>query len=116
MNFDEAIIAHSQWKLKLRSYVAQPDGSLKAGEVQLDNKCSLGQWLYGEGQKYSGFPEYATLKEEHAKFHKAAADIIRRADAKQDVSKELALGQKSDFLTASSNVINAITALRKKAE
>jgi len=116
MNFDQAISAHSQWKQTLTSYVAKPDGSMKPSDVQADNRCDLGKWLYGEGEQYKTLAEYLTLKEEHAKFHKAAAEIIRRADLKEDVSKELTIGQKSDFLLASSNVISAITSMREKAK
>jgi Chemoreceptor zinc-binding domain len=114
MNFDEAISAHAQWKQKLKSYTAKPDGSLKAADVQTDNKCPLGQWIYGEGHKYNALPEFRTLKDEHMKFHKAAADIINRADAKEDVSKELAVGQKTAFLEASSSVVRAIVAMKQK--
>ena len=76
----------------------------------------LGQWLYGEGKKYDSLPEFVTLKEEHRKFHKAVADIIRRADAHEDVSKDLSIGQNSDFNLASSKVINAITSMRNKSK
>jgi hypothetical protein len=33
MNFDEALVAHSNWKRRPRSYIAKPDQSLKVGEV-----------------------------------------------------------------------------------
>jgi len=114
MNFDEAITAHSLWKRKLKTYIDKPDGSLKVAEIQVDNRCALGQWIYGEGAKYQSLPEFATLKEEHTKFHRAAADIVRRADAKEDVSKDLAVGQKSAFLTSSTGVINAIASMKQK--
>jgi hypothetical protein len=51
MDFDEAIKAHSAWKFKLSGYLRKPDGSIKSADVVVDNKCALGQWIYGEGQK-----------------------------------------------------------------
>ena len=114
MDFDAAITAHSQWKQKLKAYIGKPDGSLRAADVQADNKCVLGQWIYGEGKKYDSLPEFATLKEEHRKFHRAAAELVVRAEAHEDVSKELAVGQKSNFNVASTKVINAISSMRNK--
>lgn len=115
MDFDEAIKAHSSWKLKLSSYLRKPDGSLKVSEVQVDNKCQLGQWIYGEGMKYSSLPEYQTLKNEHTKFHKAAANVVMKADSGQNVSEETAIGGTSDFSVASSTVVSAIMSMKRKA-
>ena len=116
MDFDEAIKAHSAWKMKLSMYLKKPDGSLKVSEIQVDNKCALGQWIYGEGAKYSSHPEFATLKTEHALFHKAAAQVVQKADSGQDTSKETSLGSKSEFASASSSVVSAIMAIRRKVQ
>ena len=116
MDFDEAIKAHSAWKMKLSTYLKKPDGTLKSSEIQIDNKCALGQWIYGEGAKYSTHPEYATLKQEHEKFHKAAAQVVSKADLGQSTSEETALGSKSEFAAASSAVVSAIMAIRRKTQ
>ena len=114
MDFDGAIKAHSEWKMKLSIYLRKPDGSLKAADVCQDNKCALGQWIYGEGSKHSSLPEFAKLKAEHAVFHKEAAEVIKKADAGKDVSEEVMLGGKSNFATASGNVVFAIMSMKKK--
>lgn len=116
MDFDEAIKAHSAWKMKLSSYLRKPDGTLKAAEIQSDNKCSLGQWIYGEGAKYATHPEFQTLKTEHARFHKAAAQVVVKADSGQNTSEETSLGSKSEFGSASGSVVSAIMAIRRKAQ
>lgn len=115
MNFDQAIAAHGAWKQKLASYLVKPDGSLKPNEISPDNKCPLGQWIHGEGVQHSKLPEYAALKGEHAHFHKAAADIVRKADAGQAMTQETALGAKSEFSVASSAVVMAIMNMKKHA-
>lgn len=115
MNFDEAIRAHSDWKMKLRTYLRNPDGSLKSVEIAPDNKCALGQWIHGEGTKWSSLPEYETLKTEHAKFHKEAAQIVTKADSGQNITEEIALGGSSGFATASSSVVSAIMKMKTKA-
>mgnify|MGYP003406294970 CR=1 FL=1 len=115
MNFDDAIKAHATWKMKLQTYISKPDGSLKANEVEPDNKCALGQWIYGEGSKYSALPEYTALKNEHARFHKAAAGVIKKADSGQNVKEETAIGAASDFGSASTSVVAAIMKMKAKS-
>src|SRR5689334_24920780 len=101
MNFDDAIKAHSSWKMRLAEYLRKPDGSLKATDVEADNKCPLGQWIYGEGAKFSTLSEYSTLKSQDASFHKAAGNVVRKADSGQSVTEDVALGSASDFARAS---------------
>ena len=115
MNFDDAIRAHSAWKMKLSAYISKPDGSLKVVDIEPDNKCALGQWIYGEGAKFNTIPEYGTLKTEHTKFHKCAASVVKKADSGQNVTEEIALGAKSDFAQASSAVVGAIMKMKSKA-
>lgn len=115
MDFDEAIKAHSAWKMKLSAYLAKPDGSLKAQDIEVDHKCALGQWIYGEGSKHSAHAEYSTLKTEHSKFHKAAAAVVRKADSGGSVSEEIAIGAKSEFGATSNAVVSAIMVMRRKA-
>ena len=115
MNFDQAITAHSDWKRKLSSYIQKPDHSLKPAEVAMDNTCELGKWIGGEGAKFSKLPEYASLKTAHTSFHKAAGEVVRKADAGQNVTEEVALGAKSEFSAASSAVVQAIMHMKAKA-
>ncbi len=114
MDFEVSIKAHKDWKVKLKNYLKKPDGSLKSAEVCLDNKCQLGQWIYGGGVRWDSLTEYATLKSEHAKFHKCAADIIIKADSKQKMNEEEMLGDNSDFGKISTNVIDAILKIKSK--
>jgi Chemoreceptor zinc-binding domain len=114
MNFDEAIAAHSQWKTKLASYVSKPDHSLSASDVGTDNKCALGKWLHAEGKKYSGLPEFPKLVTDHARFHQAASNVIRKADSGQRVTEDIALGAHSEFANASSAVVLALMAMKAK--
>jgi hypothetical protein len=114
MDFDEAIAAHSAWKQKLKAYLAKPDHHLKVEEVGADDKCELGRWIKSEYQKHSDIREFATLRTDHARFHQAAADVVKRADSGQKVTEEVALGARSEFATASSAVITDLMALKKK--
>ena len=115
MNAEDAILAHARWKTRLISYLGQPDGSINVGDLQVDNKCELGRWIYGEGKKHSALPEYATLQAAHANFHRVAAAVVKSADAGQIKETNDALGAGSDFGSASSSVINAIKTFFKIA-
>lgn len=81
----------------------------------MDNKCVLGQWIYGEGKQWSSTAGHSDLKVEHAKFHRAAAAVVRKADSRESVSEELAIGAASDFTAASSAVVRSIVRMRQEA-
>jgi chemoreceptor zinc-binding protein len=115
MNFDQAISAHSEWKYKLSHYLVKHDGSLNPVEISQDNRCPLGQWIHGEGAKYSNLSEYVALKSEHARFHKAAAKVVTKANSGQSVTEETALGSASEFGQASSAVVLAIMHMKAHA-
>lgn len=112
MNIDDAISAHSSWKMKLSAYLSHPDRSLKAATVGASNGCELGKWLNGEGHKYSKLPEFAKLVADHARFHKAAAGVVEKADTGQRVTEEIALGSKSEFASASAAVVKSLMAMK----
>jgi len=73
-----AINAHQAWKERLFKYVSgTSDEKLDHNVICRDNACSLGQWIYGEGQAhFSELNEYHKLKAAHSAFHVAAGDII----------------------------------------
>lgn len=114
MNFQEAITAHTQWKMKLASYIAKPDHSLNASELGMDNKCLLGQWLHGEGHKHSSLPEFSRLVSDRARFRKAASEVVKKADAGHRVAEEIALGAQSEFAAASAAVVKSLMEMKSK--
>ena len=116
MDFDGAIKAHAEWKVKLTSYIGKPDGSYKPEIVSQDNQCPLGKWIYGEGKAYQTQPEFTELKKHHAAFHKAAGDIIRRCDKGENVSADLNLGANSEYRKVSNEVVRLIMALKSKVK
>ncbi len=113
MNFDDCVKAHVAWKSKLQTYLRSPDKSLNPTTVESDRNCDLGKWLHGEGAKFVSNPKFAQLVAEHAKFHKAAAGIIRQADTGKNVLEDVALGGKSDFSAASAKVVGLIMECKK---
>ena len=114
MNFDEAIAAHSAWKQKLAVYLAKPDKSIDSGKLAQDNQCDLGKWIHSQGSALASSTTFQELKKEHANFHLAAADVVRKADTGQTVSEEISLGAKSAYSTCSSKVVSALMKMKKE--
>jgi inorganic pyrophosphatase len=116
MNFDEAITAHSQWRIRLQGFIAgTSQENLDPKIVAVDNKCVLGQWIHGEAKQYAQMPEYVLLIKEHANFHQRAANVLRLVEAgkREEAKAEVGAGE---FFKASIQTINAIRHLRKKVE
>lgn len=96
-------------------YVRKPDGALESSVVGASSRCALGKWLEDGGQKYASLPEYKNLVEEHARFHKIAAGVIRTADSSSIIDHEQAFGPQSGYGIASRKVGGAIKDLEKKS-
>jgi methyl-accepting chemotaxis protein len=116
MDFEQAIAAHSAWKTRLSKYLLHPDNSLQPDDLNEHNGCELGKWICGEGQKFAHISEFATVKAHHARFHKIAAEIVRRANAGEKVSQEVVIGAKGEFGSAAAAVVLSLMALRPKVE
>ena len=114
MGFDEAVAAHTAWKRKLTQYFKRRDGALSPAEVAVDDQCPLGRWILGTGVRFANLPEYSVLKHEHARFHSAAADLVRRVNAGEAVMGQVAPGSHSEFSKASSGVVLAIMDIKKQ--
>ncbi|HEY4364253.1 MAG TPA: CZB domain-containing protein [Bryobacteraceae bacterium] len=116
MDFNAAIRAHSAWKQKLADYLRKPDQSIDVAKLGQDDQCDLGRWIQAEAKSHALDAAFVELKKEHASFHRVAADVVRRANAGQKVSEEVALCGKSPFATASAHVVMAITKLKQAKE
>lgn len=115
IDFDKAIDVHVSWRSKLAAYITKPDHSLDPSKVEVDNRCDLGKWLHGDGQLMSRLPGFAQLVSDHARFHKAAAAVIRKADSGQLKSNETALGSNSEYGAASNAIVTSLMKIRRLA-
>ncbi len=76
LNFKGAIDSHVKWKTRLEKFVNnESDEKLKVEDVYLDNNCTLGKWIYGDGSKLLG-DDLSELKKAHASFHKNAGLVL----------------------------------------
>ncbi|CAO4838651.1 MAG: hypothetical protein CNLJKLNK_00014 [Holosporales bacterium] len=113
MNFEEAIKAHSDWKLKLQRYLRSPDGTIDVQRLEKDNLCTLGQWLHTEGKVHAHLPEYQKLIKEHEGFHREAADIVRKKDNGENVTEATSLSSNSPFIKHSVEVVSILMRLKR---
>lgn len=116
-DFDSAITAHLEWKMKLTKYLGNPDGTLDHQVVCLDNKCKLGSWLYGEGSQFSTQANsFESLKQSHAFFHKSAGEIIKNIDNGNKKLAEISMAPSGDYFEASQKTVKLIEIVKSEVE
>ena len=113
-NFDQAIDAHRQWKVKLRQAIAHRD-TLDAETIGRDDCCQLGQWLHGAGERRFGRQAlFGDLVDSHAEFHRAAGNVaktINRGDYRQ---AESLIESGTPFAQASSDVTTLLSQAKRQ--
>ena len=97
-------------------YVAKPDKLIDAAQIAKDDHCELGRWIHAEADKRASDSAFSELRREHAGFHRAAADVVRRANSGQAVSEEVMLGAHSAFSRSTAAVVHALTMMKEHAE
>ncbi len=112
-DFDAAIDAHRQWKVKLRRAIAERS-RLDADTLCRDDRCPLGQWLHGAGGKRWGTqPGFVALLEKHAEFHATAGAVARQINAGAYADAERLIGSGSAFASVSSEVATLLTRAKR---
>lgn len=96
LNFRSAIDAHMKWKARLESCLSDAsEEKLDVAVVSCDDQCLLGRWIYGAGgQHYGDLPEFQQMKEEHARFHHCAGEVLTccQAGDKEGANRKLISG------------------------
>lgn len=112
-NFDEAINAHRQWKVKLRRAIAAKE-RLDANTLSRDDCCPLGRWIHGEGgSEWGGRDAFAELTSKHAVFHRVAGDVARSINAGMYEDAERLIGSGSTFADVSNEVCTLLTRAKR---
>jgi methyl-accepting chemotaxis protein len=112
-DFDAAIQAHRQWKVKLRQAIAKHE-RLDADTICRDDACPLGRWLHGPGgARWGNKPSFVELVDRHAGFHRAAGAVARQINAGDYERAERLIGAGSDFARASTEVTTLLTRAKR---
>ncbi|HWQ35108.1 MAG TPA: CZB domain-containing protein [Blastocatellia bacterium] len=115
MNFDEAIMAHKQWKARFLAFLKGQE-QLDPSVVARDNVCALGQWIHRESAQHRSLPEFSELRIKHAHFHEVAAELVMKAVGMSVAEAQQMVGTGTNYSRASAECVNAIVALRKRLE
>ena len=106
---DSAVIAHSEWKVRLRQAVETVESEHSPADVSVDNKCAFGKWLHEEmdtaDRTSSHYREVVQL---HADFHKEAGSILKQALQGDSEQAQERLGLMSEFSSVSSKLISSL--------
>lgn len=112
-NFDQAIAAHRDWKVRLRKAIAGHE-TLDADTICRDDRCALGKWIHGPGAAQWGQrPGFAPLQAKHAEFHEVAGGVARKINAGQYADAERLIGSGSRFATVSTEVTTLLTQAKR---
>ena len=112
VDIEGLIAAHRQWKVKLREGI---DGRSRIDTDTLcrDDRCALGQWIYGAGQRFSSRPNFVALVQRHKTFHQCAADVGKMVNRRAYEEATEALMPGTPFSRATREVIHSLsTAMR----
>ena len=111
MNFDDAIKAHTFWKVTLRWLIngQKPASGLKPGS---STDCELGQWILGAGSLFQQLPAYQALIHEHAEFHRIADRVVTTFESGKIDEARAMLAPEGSFSVSSAKTIDAIKALQ----
>ena len=112
--FVTAIEAHTKWKSKLRMCIADHEKCPDPMAAEKDNACSLGQWIYGDGQRFSDDDDFRQLRQDHAGFHRCAARIIRSVQQNQVAEAENLLS--SEYAKISTQVIGLLSHMKRRCK
>ena len=106
----KAITAHGVFKVRVGQMVEAGTAEMTPQVAAADNQCPLGQWLYGGlDASARSSPQYQSVKELHATFHKAAGDVVALSAARKRTEAMAALEMGSTFKQSSSKLVIALS-------
>ncbi|MDD5336794.1 MAG: methyl-accepting chemotaxis protein [Rhodoferax sp.] len=111
INLDNAIQAHANWRMKLRTAAIRNE-TLDAEAAACDDCCELGKWLYGAGaSKYGGKPSFVELVNSHREFHQEAGKVASTINRGESEQAQKMLERDTDFSRATSKVSSLLVQL-----
>jgi Chemoreceptor zinc-binding domain len=106
---NKAIAAHGTWKVRIYEAIEKGSSEFKPETVRLDNACDFGKWLHAIPKEERGGEYWEQVRVIHAKFHEAAATILKLAVAgKGREALELISDLKGDYVSTSILLTNTL--------
>ncbi len=113
---EAAIIAHDEWKAHLLAAVQAGSSELTPDEVRAEDRCAFGKWLGSVEPNLRASLHYERVCDLHARFHKAAADVLRLAIGGKGPQALTSLEFGSDYTKASVLLVDEIEFWRAELE
>ena len=106
----KAFAAHAEWKARVGDAVARGTSDITVADIDPDNLCAFGQWLYGDeiSPADKACPAYAQVRRFHARFHHEAARVLELALSGKRWEAAAAMGSGSEYARASADLLNAL--------
>ena len=98
---DAAIAAHDNWKADLLTAIKAGSSELTPDDVRADDRCAFGKWLGSVGPDLRASLHYERVRDLHARFHEAAADVLALAVGGKGPQALVSLEFGSDYVSAS---------------
>jgi len=109
------IDAHLAWRKRLEDCILdRSQEELDIGVIVQDNRCVLGQWIYGQAARstLSLHPEFTALRESHRHFHLCAARVVQTLRTQGVAAAQSML--ESDFDRLSKDIVFHLVSLIQK--
>ncbi|WP_161936806.1 methyl-accepting chemotaxis protein [Tepidimonas taiwanensis] len=116
LDFDSAIKAHQQWRIKLRNAILKGE-KLDVATIRRDDCCAVGKWIYGEGgRRYGNLPLFSTLVEQHKTFHLETGRVAELINAGKKEEADRLLQGESAFIRAGRAVVDTLQKLKQAVQ
>ena len=112
IDVDSIIDAHRMWKVKLRDAI-ESRLSVDTATLSRDDCCSLGKWIYGDGQRLAGRQSFADLIGRHKDFHTVAGQVGELINRRSYREAEDALAPGTRFSIATSEVVMVLSSAKR---
>jgi methyl-accepting chemotaxis protein len=112
--FSAAVEAHTKWKSRLRMCIDNRDKCADPAVAEKDSACALGEWIYGDGKRFSADGDFQQLRQDHASFHRCAATIIRSVQQGQKKEAENLLA--GEYADISTKVIGMLSHMKSRCK
>ena len=90
---------------------------LDASIIGKSDRCVLGNWLHGEGErKYPFIKSFKPCTEAHAAFHAQAAKVVRQINGGEYADAQAMLGDNSAYGKALNALEAALLLLKKETK
>ena len=113
---DAAIKAHDEWKARLLAAVAAGSSDLNPDDVRAHDRCDFGTWLSTVGPDMKASLHYDRVCDLHARFHQAAAVVLRLALSGRGPQALTSLEFGSEYVSASVLLVDEMELWRRELD